>query len=387
MFRIGIIAGEVSGDLLGAGLMRSVLEKESGVIFEGIAGPQMQEAGCKAWFQADELAVMGITEVFKDLPRLLSIKKHVVQRWLENPPDLFIGIDAPDFNLRVAKILKLAGIHTMHYVSPSVWAWREGRVKGIEKAIDDLFCLLPFEPDYYSNTTVNAHFVGHPMADKIELSERDSQPCPDGAIGENMTCKIAILPGSRQGEINKLAQPFLQAVHLLASRFPNAEFTVPAAKEKLIPELEKYAKDYAPGVPVKIVNGNAGDVLKNSDIALIASGTATLEAMLHHCPMVVGYRMAGSTAALLNLSKAIKTKYFALPNILANEMLVPEIMQNELSPQRLFVEVKSLIENFDQRKAMQNRFVELHKVLKQNTNEQVANIVIDNLNSKRHATN
>ncbi|NNC97842.1 MAG: lipid-A-disaccharide synthase [Gammaproteobacteria bacterium] len=379
MQRVGIIAGELSGDLLGAGLIKAILSRYPDVKFEGIAGPHMQQANCEAWYAADDLAVMGLSEVVSHLPRLLSIKKNVIKRWQSNPPDLFIGIDAPDFTLRVAKVLKQSGVHTMHYVSPSVWAWREGRVKGIAKAVDDLFCLLPFEPEYYSETNVTAHFVGHPMADKIQNKEINPNKDTSGAF------QIAVLPGSRQGELNKLAIPFLQTVAILAKRYPQASFHIPAAKETFIPFLEKLILRHAPQAAIVIEKANAGQILAQSDCALIASGTATLEAMLHHCPMVVGYQLARSTAFLLRMTNALKTRYFALPNILANQSLVAEIIQNELTPQRLSAEIIQLLENSDKRLAMQQEFKQLHAVLQQNTDNKVASIVIKQLQHMKHA--
>lgn len=377
MLRVGIVAGEISGDLLGADLIKAVHKIDPDIKFEGIAGDAMQAAGCEPWYKAEDLAVMGLTEVLKDLPRLLSIKKNVLQRWIKNPPDLFIGIDAPDFNLRLAKQLKAAGIHTAHYVSPSVWAWREGRVKTIEKAVNDLFCLLPFEPDYYKDTSVNAHFVGHPMADRIEptpqIDERKNFQVPFKAA------LIAVLPGSRSGEIDQLAQPFIQCVALLAKRYPKARFSIPLAKPKFKDRLQKLLERHAPGVPVSLLDGQASELLAEADVSLIASGTATLEAMLHACPMVVGYRVAASTAWLLNTTKALKTKYFSLPNILADKLLVSEVLQKELTPLRLANEISLLLEDPKKVSILKNEFKELHKILQQNTSERVADIILSQL--------
>lgn len=373
MLRIGIIAGEVSGDLLGAGLMRSVLAMNPDVKFEGIAGEAMQEAGCDTWFPSDNLAVMGLTEVLKDLPRLLSIKKQVVSRWMQNPPDLFIGIDAPDFNLRVARQLKNAGIHTMHYVSPSVWAWRAGRIKTIEKAVNDLFCLLPFEPEYFKNTTVKAHFVGHPKADVIEINSNVTRSDISQAPA------IAVLPGSRNSELQKLAIPFLQSIGLIAERFPLAKFSIPLAKKSFESNLRTLANQHAPHANIEMLYGQTDNILANSDIALVASGTATLETMLHACPMVVAYRMAASTVWFLKITKSLKTRYFSLPNILADKELVPEILQNDVTPARLSSEIISLLEHPEKNQTMRNEFNRLHKILKQNTNQRVAELVMQQL--------
>ena len=371
MPRIAIIAGEVSGDLLGAGLIQAILKTHPDVKFEGIAGDAMQMAGCETFYPADDLAVMGLTEVIKDLPRLLAIKKAVLKRWIENPPDLFIGIDAPDFNLRVAKELKAAGVHTVHYVSPSVWAWREGRVKSIERAVDNILCLLPFEPKYYKDTSVQADFIGHPMASSIALkSTSDIQSLPSNPL-------IAVLPGSRSGEINNLAIPFIQTISELAKRYPKAEFSIPVAKPKFKQLLENLLRQHAPGVPVELLNGQADELLAKADLALVASGTAALETMLYGCPMVVAYRMASSTYWLLDVTKSFKTKYFSLPNILAGEELVKEVMQHDMTVDNLFKEVSRLMDDSQRTSDMRHKFIDLHNVLKQDTNSKVAKIVLD----------
>ena len=371
MLRIAIIAGEVSGDLLGAGLIKAIHKTHPNIKFEGIAGDAMQAAGCETFYPADDLAVMGLTEVIKDLPRLLKIKKTMLKHWLANPPDLFIGIDAPDFNLRVAKVLKQAGIHTVHYVSPSVWAWREGRVKTIAKAVDTLLCLLPFEPEYYKNTSVQADFIGHPMADAIAPNaDSEIQKLPRNPL-------IAVLPGSRSGEIKKLAIPFIQTIGELAKRYPTAKFSIPVAKPKFKKPLEKLLCQYAPGVPVELLDGQADMLLSKADLALIASGTAALETMLYGCPMVVAYRMAASTYWLLDITNSLKTKYFALPNILAGEELVKEVMQKHMTVTNLTDEMSRLIEDESRTAKMRHEFIRLHTILKQDTNSKVATIVLD----------
>jgi len=371
MPRIAIIAGEVSGDLLGAGLIQAIHKTHPEIQFEGIAGDAMKAAGCKAFYPAEDLAVMGLTEVLKDLPRLLNIKKVVVSNWVKKPPDLFIGIDAPDFNLRVASSLKQAGIPTVHYVSPSVWAWREGRVKGIAKAVDNLLCLLPFEPKYYQNTTVNAEFIGHPMADAITpKNKNDLKDLPQNPL-------IAILPGSRSGEINKLAIPFILTIAELAKKFPKAEFCIPVAKTKFKSTIENLVKEYAPGVPVELLDGQADKLLSRADLALVASGTAALETMLYGCPMVVAYRMAASTFWILDVTNSLKTEYFSLPNILAGKELVKEVMQKEMTVDNLVSEVSRLITDADRTRLMRHEFINLHAILRQDTNSKVANIVLD----------
>ena len=376
MPRIAIITGEVSGDLLGAGLIQAIHKTHPAVKFEGIAGDAMQAAGCETFSPAEDLSVMGLTEVLKDLPRLLKIKKDVITRWIDNPPDLFIGIDAPDFNLRVAKILKQAGIHTVHYVSPSVWAWREGRVKGIEKAVDNLLCLLPFEPKYYQDTTVVANFIGHPMADAISPKDESTiEDIPAHPL-------IAVLPGSRSGEINKLAIPFVQAIAVLAVKYPTARFSIPVAKSKFKNKLQNILHEHAPGVPVELLDGQADSLLAQADCALVASGTAALEAMLYGCPMVVAYRMATSTYWLLDITNSLKTDYFSLPNILAGKELVKEVMQNEMTVTNLVSEVARLLDDSKRTIEMQHEFVNLHEILKQDTNTKVAKIVLDILENR-----
>lgn len=330
--RIGIIAGEPSGDLLGAQLMVAIRQIIPNACFMGIAGPQMQAAGCEAWFDMAELSVMGLFEVVSHLPRLYRIRRSLIQRLSQEPPQLFIGIDAPDFNLGVALALKQQGIRTVQYVCPSVWAWRPRRIEKIARAVDLVLALLPFEKAFCDRFQVTCHFIGHPAADEMPLE-------PDGAaarralnISQQGPC-LALLPGSRSAEISRLAVPFLQAAMLLQKRYPELTILVPLVTVKQRQQVAAIQAQVAPQLALTILEGEARTALTAADVALVASGTATLEAMLAHCPMVVAYRLHPLTFWLAK--RLVKVPYIALPNLLANQLLVPEVLQDQVTPQRL----------------------------------------------------
>ena len=328
--RVGIVAGESSGDQLGAALIAALRERVPDLECFGVAGPKMLAAGCEAWAGAEELAVMGLTEVVRHLPRLLSLRANLVSRFLASRPDVFIGIDAPEFNLGLAKRLHTHGLKTVQYVSPQVWAWRQGRVRNIGRACDLVLCLLPFETAFYSHHGVPAVFVGHPLADQIPL-EADRAGARAALGLQPAATVVALLPGSRVGEIERLGTDFLRAAAWLAERRPDLVFIAPMATLRA---SEAFASKQAevPGAPeVLLLEGRAQQALAACDAAIVASGTATLETLLSRRPMVVAYRLGTLTAFLLRRLRLVKVPYFSQPNLLVGRPLVPELFQEQVS--------------------------------------------------------
>ena len=359
---IVLVAGEASGDQLGAALMRAIVQKQPGARFAGIGGPLMKAEGCDCWWDTAELSLMGLFEVISHLPRLVRLRRRLVQRVLEQKPDIFVGIDAPDFNLGVEKRLKAKAIPVIHYVSPTVWAWRPGRVKTIEKSTDRVMCLFPFEPDFYRSHSVAADYTGHPEADEIPL-QVDSGPARAAlAVDPGGIC-IALLPGSRMGEVEKLSASMLDAAGILQKRYPGISFLVPAATEMTGQYFKSVLSGY-PGLNCKMIDGQSKQVMAAADVVVCASGTATLEVMLVNRPMVVCYRVSGMTYRLMKWLRMLKTRYFSLPNILAAELLVPELLQHEVSAQRIADEVVQWLEQPALAGALKQRFDQLHRVLK-----------------------
>ena len=369
--RIGLVAGEVSGDTLGAGLIRELRARHPNAIFEGIAGPQMVAEGCTALFEMDELSVMGLVEVLGRLPRILSIRKRIVRHFLDNPPDVFVGIDAPDFNIDVELKLRKSGIATLHYVSPSVWAWRQNRIHKIKRATDMVLAFLPFEKAFYDRFDAPCRFIGHTLADKMPLvpdtlgaRERLGLK-PDGHY-------MALLPGSRHAEVTLLSPVYLEACKQLKVRHPSLEFVVPLVNPKRREEFMAIKQQVAPHLEVILIEGQGRDVMTAADIILLASGTATLEAMLAKKPMVVGYKFKPFSYWLAN--KFVHTAYASLPNLLADRMLVPELIQHECTPDHIVEEVSKLID-FDTSGLLAD-FTRLHKQIRCNADEQAALAVL-----------
>ncbi len=327
-----MVAGEPSGDLLGAQLIVAIRQIIPNACFMGIAGPQMQAAGCEAWFDMAELSVMGLFEVISHLPRLYRIRRSLIQRLSQERPQLFIGIDAPDFNLAVALALKQQGIRIVQYVCPSVWAWRPRRIEKIARAVDLVLALLPFEKAFCDRFQVACRFIGHPAADEMPL-EPDVATARRALNIPQQGPYLALLPGSRSAEISRLAVPFLQAALLLQECYPELTILVPLVTVKQRQQVAAIQAQVAPQLALTILEGEARTVLTAADVALVASGTATLEAMLAHCPMVVAYRLQPLTFWLAK--RLVKVPYIALPNLLANQPLVPELLQDQVTPQRL----------------------------------------------------
>jgi len=371
----GLVAGEASGDNLGGPLIEALAERAPGSRFFGVAGPRMAEAGCEAWFSADELAVMGLAEIVRHLPRLLRLRRDLLQRFAATAPDVYIGIDSPEFNLRVAAALKRRGIPTAQYVSPQVWAWRQGRVRTIGQSVDLVLCVLPFEPAFYAAHSVRAVFVGHPLADRIPFATdagaaRAALGLP--AAGE----VVAVLPGSRAGEVTRLGPPFAATLAWLQARRPSLSFVAPMANAGARERFERDLREHAPQAEVRLVDGRAHEAIAASDAVLVASGTATLETALLKRPMVVAYRVAPLTSWLLREMKLVKTEYFSHPNLLAGRPLVPEFFQEQVRPDVLG---PALLEQLDRpdRAALIDEYVRIHQMLRCDASQRAADAVLE----------
>ena len=380
---IALVAGEVSGDILGAGLINALKLHYPNARFIGVAGEQMKKAGCETLFEMEELSVMGLAEVLKHLPRLLKRRKQVIETMLEMKPDVFIGIDAPDFNLTVEEKLKANGIKTIHYVSPSVWAWRQNRVHKIKRATDLVLAFLPFEKAFYDKFDTPCRFIGHTMADAIALKPNRTEACEKLGLDESKRY-VAILMGSRGSEIQFLAEPFLKTAQLLKEKHPDLEFLVPMVNEKRQAQLEAIKANIAPELELHILQGQARQAMIAAECTLLASGKAALEAMLCKSPMVVGYKMKPLTYWLAK--KLVKTDYISLPNLLANTPLVPEMIQEECNPDNLAWSLNHYlsnnIESLKQKNELKHRFTDLHKLIQCDADAQAAQAVVDVLEQK-----
>ena len=377
--KIAMVAGEASGDILGAALMSSILKQNPTAQFEGIGGTLMCALGFKSLYPMETLSVMGFIEPLKRLPALFRVKNGLVNHFTAAPPDVFIGIDSPDFNLGVEKALKQVGVTTVHYVSPSVWAWRQGRIKGIKKAVDLMLCLLPFEADYYHREQVAAIHVGHPMADAIAIKvDKSSHQAHLGLSTLENSANIAILPGSRMSEVEKMAPIFFAVAERIWNESPESLFLVPAASEKLYAKLSELAgsRSY-----VRIIKGKAREVLGAADAAMVASGTATLEALLMKCPMVVAYRMDWLTYGIAKL--LVKTKYIALANLVADKLLVKERIQAEAKVDILYTDMHNLLVKGQAREQLINEFEQIHQRLKLQASDTAARAILDLVRSRQ----
>jgi lipid-A-disaccharide synthase len=372
--RIGILAGEASGDILGAGLMQALKQRYPRVSFEGIGGPLMTAQGLQSQVPMERLSVMGLVEPLKRLPELLRIRRNVVNHFMQNPPAVFIGIDSPEFNLGVELKLREAGIKTVHYVSPSVWAWRQGRLKKIAKAVDLMLTLFPFEVDFYQQHQVNVCFVGHPLADLIPLEPERAKARTELDLPQQVPI-VALLPGSRLSEVSRLGAIFLEAGALLQQQLPNLQLLLPCANEKCRTELMKlpnFQQLQAKGC-LQVSVGNSRQAMTAADAVLLASGTVTLEAMLLKLPMLVCYRMAPLSYAII--SRLLKVPYFSLPNLLAGERLVEELVQAQVQPQALADKMLVLLQA-GQQSVLQQRYLAIHQSLRRHASERAADAVM-----------
>lgn len=378
--RIALVVGEQSGDNLAAALMQALRQRFPHAQFFGIAGPRMIAAGCVAWQPAESLAVMGIFEIIPHLWRLLRIRRQLIKRLLADPPDIYIGVDAKEFNLSVERKLKAAGIRTVQYVSPQVWAWRQGRVKKIARSVDLMLCLLPFEKRFYDEHRVAARFVGHPLADEIPLAPNRLAARAALKIPADALC-LAVLPGSRQGEVVRLSDDFARTIAWFIQQRPECQVLAPMANAQAR-ELFAFALRQAGlSARVRLLDGQAQQAMIASDLVLLASGTATLEAALVKRPMVVAYRIGKLTTWLLKGLGLVKFKYFSQPNILTDQLLVPEFYNDEVRAEILGPALIQQLERSD-REQLQAKFMHIHQQLKQDASAKAAQAIADLLDKR-----
>ena len=368
----GIVAGEASGDILGAGLIRSLRKRYPNARFAGIGGEEMMAEGLQSLVPMERLSVMGLVEVLGRIGELVRIRRRLLDFFLTTPPAVVIGIDSPDFTLAVERRCRKAGIPTVHYVSPSVWAWRKKRIFKIAKSVDLMLTLFPFETDIYHQHNIPVVFVGHPLADRIPMRPDTTQARADLGLALDKPV-LAILPGSRGGEVERLGTLFLEAARWLQQRIPDLQLVIPCANREREKQIRGITEVLELSLPVTIVQGRSREVMAASDAVLLASGTATLEAMLLKKPMVVGYRLSDFSYKIL--SRMVQAPHVALPNLLARRELVPELLQDAATPEALGAAALSQLEDTSKREQLIDAFTELHLTLRQNADEQAAKAV------------
>ena len=371
--RIGIVAGEASGDILAAGLIKQLKLQFPNAQFVGIAGPKMLAQGCHSLFNMEELSVMGLVEVLSRIRRLLFVRKSLLNYFLANPIDVFIGVDAPDFNLGLELKLRRHGIKTVQYVSPTVWAWREKRIFKIAKATNLVLSIFPFEKAVYDKHNIPCEFVGHTLADEIDLEPNKIATRKALNIQSNATV-LAVLPGSRKSEVDSLLDIFVQSSVLLTTDIPELKILIPVINRQRKNQVEAYFAMYPPAVDYRIVIGHSRQVMIASDAVLLASGTATLEAMLCKRNMVTAYRLNKLTHLMMKW--LYKAKYFALPNVLADEKVIPELLQEEVNPVTIAELLLPMLKDKNVQQQLHDKFTELHHSLRKNADVQAANAVI-----------
>ena len=378
--KIAIVAGEASGDLLGSHLVSALRQRLPHAEFVGIGGPKMIAAGVTSWFPMEKLSVRGYVEALKSLPAILSIRRRLKRKLRDWQPDLFIGVDAPDFNLNLARYLRRRGILTVHFASPSIWAWRGGRIHKIKRAVDHMLVLFPFEKPIYDQAGVAATYVGHPMADTIPL-ENDMMAARDLLKLEHAPKIVALLPGSRQSELALHADLFIQTAMYLHEKIPELLFLVPLATKATrdLFETALYRRN-ADDLRLKIIFGHAQTVMAAADCVVVASGTATLEAALLKRPMVITYRVPKLTAIIMRAQRYLP--YVGLPNILAGRFVVPEFLQEQATPENLAQAVEHWLEDKSARQALQAIFHDMHLALRQNTAQRATDAIIGLLNER-----
>ncbi len=377
---IAIIAGEASGDILGAGLIRSLRKRYPKARFVGIGGDEMIAEGFHSLVPMERLSVMGLVEVLGRIRELFSIRARLLEYFFTTPPDVVIGIDSPDFTLAIERRCREAGIPSVHYVSPSVWAWRQKRIFKIAKSVDLMLTLFPFEARFYEEHNVPVAFVGHPLADRIPM--QPDTGAARKALGLNLDQPVlAVLPGSRGGEVERLGTLFLEASRWLQERRSDIQLVIPCVNRDREKQVEGLVEALEVKLPVTLVRGRSREVMAASDVVLLASGTATLEAMLLKRPMVVGYRLSNLSYKLL--SRLVKVPWVALPNLLAQKGLVPELLQDDATPEALGAAVLERMENTEEREQLQQAFTELHESLRQNADERAATAISELMERRR----
>lgn len=371
--RIGIIAGEASGDILGADLIRAIRARVPGAEFEGVGGALMTAQGMRSLCDMDRLAVMGLVEPLKRLPELLRIRRLLKSHMLHWQPQVVVAIDSPDFNLNIERFLRARGIKTVHYVSPSVWAWRQGRINTIAKAVDHMLTLFPFETAVYQANGVAVTCVGHPLADQIPFEDQRQSARQQLDVAEGHPV-LAILPGSRSGEVAKLMAPFLDTARWLQGAQPHIEFLIPAANAARREQILQIIANHSRDLPVRVVLGQSRTVMAAADAVLMASGTTSLEALLLQRPMVVAYRFGKWSFKIL--SKMVKTPFFSLPNLLAQRALVPELLQQEVCAEVIGPLLLQQLDNANHRETLIAEFQQIHRGLARQASERAADVVL-----------
>ncbi|MEN3810097.1 lipid-A-disaccharide synthase [Chromobacterium piscinae] len=373
--KVAMVAGEASGDLLAAHLMDALRAHRSDIEFAGIGGPRMEARGFHSMVPQEKLAVRGYSEVLKSLPELLKIRRRLREQLLAERPDVFIGVDAPDFNLGLEAGLKKAGIPTVHYVSPSVWAWRPERIQKIGRAVNHVLCLFPMEPPLYRQAGVPVTYVGHPLASEIPL-EPDKEAMRDQLGLPQGVPVFTLMPGSRRSELEYMAPIYLDTARLLLRQYPDAQFLVPLATRATMDQFEQMLYRFkARDLPIRRLFGHAQMATIASDVVLVTSGTATLEVALTKRPMVISYKLSAFTYRLVK--RKIRLPYVGLPNILCGRFVVPELLQKQATPQKLAEEMQRLYTDPAARVEMEKAFTELHLALKQDTATRAARAVLE----------
>jgi len=370
-----MVANEPSGDQLGASLIQALQECIPDIHFEGVGGPRMQAAGCHSLVPMEQLSVMGLVEVVRHLPRLWRIRRGLARHFLAHPPHVFVGIDAPDFNLRLEEWLHRAHIPTVHYVSPTVWAWRPGRVRAMRRSLDLMLSVFPFEVAFLERHRVPVRYVGHPLAEEIPLEHDRAGARARLGLPAHRTV-LAVLPGSRVSEVQRLARVFLETAQWCLERRPQLHFVIPLVNAPIRALVEAAWQAVDPQLPVTLVDGNSRDVLTAADLVLTASGTATLEALLHQRPMVVAYRLNPLTYWLATRLKLVKVPYVALSNLLVGEALAPELLQDACRPAGLGEALLSFLDNPERMRQIQERYRQVHQGLRCDSRHRAAEAVL-----------
>ena len=379
--RVGIIVNEVSGDQLAAALIEALRDRSPDLVFEGMTGPLMEAEGCRSLAVMDP--VMGLIEVLGHLPALLKTRRRLIDHFLDDPPDLVLGVDAPDFNLALETRLKAAGITTAHFVSPTVWAWRQGRVKKLRRAVDLMLCIFDFEVAFLERHQVPAVYVGHPMADQIPLEPRDPESVRLELGLDEKKPVVALLPGSRMSEVSRLGEPFLRTAAWLKQRRPELQFVAPMVSQSIKQAFEEQMQRVSPELSVVLLDAQPRQAVSAADVVLTASGTATLETLLLKKPMVVAYRLAGLTAWLIRRFNLLKTPYVAIANLLSERMLAPEFLQEACRAETMGQALLDFLDNPQRREEVAQRYLEIHRQLRRDSANRAAEAILKLLEPNR----
>ena len=366
--RIGIVVGEKSGDELGVGLIQELKKTYPQIKFEGILGPKLIKLGGDKWAFSEELSMMGIFEPLKALPRLLLLRRDIINRWADDPPDVFIGVDAPEFNIDLEIQLKKIGIKTLHYVSPSIWAWRKNRIKKIKKAVDKILCILPFEEKIYKEHNISVKYVGHPLAESMPYQLEKIDMRKKFNISANNL--IAVLPGSRKNEVLRLGSFFVKTAKLFTNNQDDIFFIAPMASEDLSIEFKKIIDKECMNEHFLVVEGNSHECMIASDVVLASSGTSVLESFLLNRPAVAAYKVSSLSYFFLNI--LVKTKYFTLPNILLDDQIIPEYIQNNLDEHKLYKAIFNILNNQEYSDYIKPKYTRIREMLSRNANRLAA---------------